>query len=137
MIWDENQTRPMAVRRIRALLIAPQRYPEKASTPNSAGAGFVTEGTAKEKNILLKEQRECNTSRQTMMRTEVKDSHGIHVGAGGKVGEANGVTGGGLQLAGGRVFRGGAAKVGSAGRLFSAKTNDINKEETKGRLQNK
>lgn len=84
MIWDENQTRPMAVRRIRALLIAPQRYPEKASTPNSAGAGFVTEGTAKEKNILLKEQRECNTLGQTMMRTEVKDSHGIHVGAGAR-----------------------------------------------------
>lgn len=53
MIWDENQTRPMAVRRIRALLIAPQRYPEKASTPNSAGAGFVTEGTAKEKKYFV------------------------------------------------------------------------------------
>lgn len=30
-----------------------------------------------------------------MRRTEVKDSHGIHVGAGGKAGEANRVTGGG------------------------------------------
>lgn len=38
----------MVVRRIRALLIAPRRYPEKASIPNSAGAGFATEGTAKE-----------------------------------------------------------------------------------------
>lgn len=49
-----------------------------------------------------------------MMRTEVKDSHGRakgHVGAEGKVGEANGETGEGLQLTGGRVFRGEAAKV--------------------------
>lgn len=37
----------------------------------------------------------------------------------------------------GRVFRGGAAKVGSAGRQFSAKTNDTNKEETKGRTNKK
>lgn len=73
-----------------------------------------------------------------MIRAEVKDSHGgagAHVGAGGKVGEANGVRGGGLQLKGGGVFRGEAAKVGSAGWLFSAKTRDTNKEETKSRLQ--
>lgn len=143
MIWDENQTRSMAVN---ALLVACRRYPENASMSNSACSEFTLEATAKEMTFAdCQEVAIAGENRGSAIVEKHNDKDRSQRQLWGHSGTCGNrrqrridqrETGGKAAALGkGQegVFRGGAGRAGSSGGLLWGGANDTNEDDSRGR----